>query len=489
MNIKKILSIASLLLLTCAMLLALSACGGECEHSYGDWETKTAATCDAEGESERVCKKCGATEAMAIKALGHEYDTATFDNNASCVSMGTKSAPCLNEGCTSKSVETMPGNPLGHLYKNGVCATCNDEMTLEKSFDDAEGITVKVYLGDDGHYELDVIGTGVMKDYTADAPAPWAEYAERVTTVHIYEGISAVGDYAFSGFKKIQNVFIDKGLERVGLGAFDPSTPPNRVYIEDVATWVGIKYEGVGAPALCLTSFIYMDGDVIKNLTVPEGVTEIGAYAFYNNSMLLSVKLPESLEKIGEYAFYGATTIDEVHIKSLENWCKTDFAGEYANPLTVGNNLYVNDYFTTVLEIPEGITEIGARAFEGCDSIKEIVLGADVTTVGAMAFYNCKYVDRITLNDGLITISDYAFYACEKLTELVIPASVTSVASDAFRGCTRLETVTIAATTAVAADAFANCTALTTVNFGGTEDEWKALGVVLKDGVTVNFGA
>ena len=486
--IKRIFISAALFALAVAMMLTFAACGGECEHSFGEWETATAATCEAAGVRERVCKKCDKVESEAIKALGHSYGTAESDNNASCVSMGTKSAPCLNEGCTSKKVEALPGNPLGHQYKNGVCSVCSDAMTLDKTFNDADGITVKVYRGTDGHYEIDVIGSGDMKDYTAEEKAPWAEYAEKVTTVHIYEGISAVGDYAFAGFIKLQSVFIDKGVKKIGLNGFDPSTAPMRVYIEDVTTWVGMKYEGEGAPVLCLSSFLYMNGDVIKQLEIPEGVTEIAPYAFYNNTMLLTVKIPASLEKIGEYAFFGAKAIEEVHVKDLAAWCKIDFAGEYANPLNVARDLYVNDVYTTVLEIPEGITSIGARAFEGGDCIREIVVGKDVTVIGEKAFYDCKNVDKITLNDGLITISNYAFYGCAKLSEIVIPESVESVKADAFRDCAKLETVTFASGADIAADAFANCTSLSTVNYGGTEAEWLALGVVLGEGVTVNFG-
>ena len=55
-----------------AVLVLVLGGGGACEHTFGDWETKTAATCTATGEEERTCSKCSEVETRTTKARGHQ---------------------------------------------------------------------------------------------------------------------------------------------------------------------------------------------------------------------------------------------------------------------------------------------------------------------------------------------------------------------------------------------------------------------------------
>ena len=135
-------------LLLVTTLLALTSLAGccekneECSHQWGDWSTKTNATCTEEGEktrtctlcneietskidalshdwadatctSPKTCKKCSATDG---KALGHTFGTATYNwNNASC----TASRACTRGGCTYAETETVNGT-----YVKDSDATC-----------------------------------------------------------------------------------------------------------------------------------------------------------------------------------------------------------------------------------------------------------------------------------------------------------------------------------------------------------------------------
>ncbi len=84
-------------------------------HSYGAWQTVTAAKCTTAGSQKRTCA-CGAVETAAISALGHSYSSAfTMDKAASCTVAGSKSRHCTRSGCTATTAVTViPAT--GHSY-------------------------------------------------------------------------------------------------------------------------------------------------------------------------------------------------------------------------------------------------------------------------------------------------------------------------------------------------------------------------------------
>jgi hypothetical protein len=119
--------------------------------------------------------------------------------------------------------------------------------------------------------------------------------------------------------------------------------------------------------------------------------------------------------------------------------------------------------------------------------IQNLTVVKGVTSLGNYAFYDCDGLTEVRLPLAT-SIGQQAFYSCSNLVNVQCGEKLTKIYAEAFRDCAKLEIVTVAAGTDIAADAFANCTSLSTVNYGGTEAEWLALGVVLGEGVTVNFG-
>jgi len=85
--------------------------------------------------------------------------------------------------------------------------------------------------------------------------------------------------------------------------------------------------------------------------------------------------------------------------------------------------------------VPKGVTSIGDKAFEGCESLTRISLPDSVTSIGAESFSFCSSLTQISIPEGVTSIGNRAFYRCSSLTQTSIPASVTSIGDYAFIGC------------------------------------------------------
>lgn len=143
----------------------------------------------------------------------------------------------------------------------------------------------------------------------------------------------------------------------------------------------------------------------IKAVVIQDGVTAIGAYAFYNCPNLRRVSIPDSVTRIGEAAF------------------------------EICDNL-------TDVTLPAGVTRVAPFTFSGCFSLKRVELPEGLTVIDSSAFTDCASLERIQLPEGTALIGDAAFRNCTALTEAALPASLVSVGTGAFAGCGGLSAVT-----------------------------------------------
>ncbi len=98
----------------------------------------------------------------------------------------------------------------------------------------------------------------------------------------------------------------------------------------------------------------------------------------------------------------------------------------------IGSSAFKDCANLTSVTIPEGVTEIGSSAFEGCANLTSVTIPEGVTKIGFRAFYGCANLTSVTIPEGVTEIEESTFSCCANLTSVTIPKSVTKIGKDAF---------------------------------------------------------
>ena len=181
--------------------------------------------------------------------------------------------------------------------------------------------------------------------------------------------------------------------------------------------------------------FIIVDG-VLRGyrgeeteVVIPDGVCAIWYYAFNGCSSIKKLVIPESVTRIADNAFHGCKGLaDEQGFVIVRN----KIFGYYGQSKDV--------------EIPEGVVGIAEEAFAKT-RIEKIRLPEGVTEIGARAFWGCADLAEAVLSEGLASISPCAFMSCGKLTSITIPESVSVLGEGVFSGCESLREIRISPVT------------------------------------------
>ena len=223
----------------------------------------------------------------------------------------------------------------------------------------------------------------------------------------------------------------------------------------------------------------------ITSLTIENGVTNIGDYAFNACSSLISVTIPNSVTSIGTCAF------SQCHLTTITI---------PESVTSIGNGAFSNCSDLTIVTLPNSLTSISASMFNYCKSLTTVTIPNSVTSIGKNAFQGCSKLTTVTIPNSVTSINGSPFSNCSSLTEIkveggntaytsingilfnkektilvcfpngktemtiTIPEPVTRIGEGAFEYCTNLRSVTISnSVTSIGATAFRNCSGLTSV--------------------------
>ena len=222
-------------------------------------------------------------------------------------------------------------------------------------------------------------------------------------------------------------------MDSINWNAFTDGNSANqnikRVYINDLSTWLNsqryidikiVGYEALSAPEAVL----YLDGKLLTDMVVPEGVKEIKPYTFYGMDSIRSVTLPKTLKNIAKSAFENCVSL-------------------------------------TSVAFPEGLTGIEDAAFYGCDKLDSLSFPASMKTINWTAFCthrgnygdscSCEHIRYVNVKDLHTWINSerwnyreydsHTFFPHAQLyldgtllTKIVVPEGVEEIKSNTFCG-------------------------------------------------------
>ena len=281
-------------------------------------------------------------------------------------------------GCRSLTSVTIP-NSVTNIGEDAFASCVRLQYSL---YDNAK------YLGNDAnpYYALirptsTSIASCQIHSDTVGLSAYAFEDCTSLTSVTIPNSVTNIGESAFDGCTSLTSANIPDSVTNIGVDAFAACWGLNAVHISDISTWCSISFGNSFSNPLGYAKNLYLNGNLVTDLVIPDGVTKIEDSAFCGCTSLTSVIISDSVTTIGDSAFKGCTGLTAVIIgDGVTGIGSYAFACSFANgaSVTIGNSVtsigYRAFYFggPTSVIIPDSITYIGDEAFAVCDDLTSV---------------------------------------------------------------------------------------------------------------------
>ena len=347
--------------------------------------------------------------------------------------------------------------------------------TLDYSFDTRLGV-------------LTIYGSGKMNDWS-ETDASWRHLlsGQTLRKVVIKEGVTSIGNYAFSQCDTLEAVEIADTVTSIGESAFSNCEKLTKVKLPSALKRVGenafydcryAEFNALPQNLATIEAMAFVGCDRLSKVEIPASVTEIGVAAFANCSNLNSITVDAGNRN---FTVENGILYNIDKTKLLQAPCM--LAGVVSIPegvTEICNLAFQNCYRLSAVTLPSSMETINRCAFDGCGGIREVTVPASVSFVGAGAFSNCARLERILVDtenaaymskdgvlynkegslllqfpgafsgdysvpDGVTEIATWAFEGCGRLNKVVLPDSLHTLGKYVFEGCSNLSSVNISA--------------------------------------------
>ena len=267
----------------------------------------------------------------------------------------------------------------------------------------------------DADYVLRISGSGRMKDmslFTKNWSCDGVDYMPLIRQVIIEDGITYIGEYAFSECPALESISIPDSVTELGIGVF------YKCY-------------------------------ALTHAPLPQSLTEIPEDTFYNCKSLVDFVIPEGVTKIGDSAFYNCRSLTELELSDRITTIESNaFNGTGLTHITFPAGLQVIPsgavafcYDLESVKIPDSVTTIEGNAFSHCDKLETIFIPDSVTSMPGATFYGCTGLRSIHLPAYLPEMGAKVFDGCESLEYVRLPEGITELKEDSFSVCDNLKLV------------------------------------------------
>lgn len=265
--------------------------------------------------------------------------------------------------------------------------------------------------------------------------------AEAVTIPATYKGtpITAIGNGAFEGNYYVSDLVIPASVTSIGADAFKGSVLHRVIYLGTMQQWLAISFENEYSNPVNGSATLEIAGETVADVDVPDGVTDIGAYAFYGYNYLRTISLPDSVTSIGKMAFAHSSL--------------------------------------TQLQLPATVNNISERIVEGCENLNLLSFSE---MYASLQYYGAQQLTDLTVRVATGSLP-YSAFADSNVAVVHLPADLSVIPNFTFNGCASLVSLILPQSiTVIGQGAFEGCTALTTY-YDGTAEQWEKISVAARN--------